>query len=105
MTSDLVLSRRELDFLLFDWLKVEALMRRARFAGQDRFANESVLDVYAKLATDLFAPHNKKNDRVEPSFDGERVTVNEEVGVALRAAGHARALAIGIPTLHFPDHP
>jgi hypothetical protein len=43
------------------------------------------------LATDLFAPHNKKNDSNEPVFDGERVTVNPEVGVAIPA----RSMVLG----------
>jgi len=89
MSNELILSRRDVDFLLFDWLKVEELSQRNSFAGQDRFEYTSVLNVYEALATDLFAPHNKKNDSNEPVFDGERVTVNPEVGVALKAFADA----------------
>ena len=60
MSNELILSRRDVDFLLFDWLKVEELSQRETFAGQDRFEYTSVLNVYEALATDLFAPHNKK---------------------------------------------
>ncbi|GAB3630034.1 acyl-CoA dehydrogenase [Pandoraea terrae] len=97
MTSELILSRRDLDFILFDWLQVDSLTNRPRFAGQDRFDYASVLDVYEALATDLFAPHNKKNDSHEPLFDGERVTVNPEVGVALRAFAGAGLMSAAFP--------
>ncbi|KWF82518.1 acyl-CoA dehydrogenase [Burkholderia cepacia] len=97
MTSELILSRRDLDFLLFDWLQVESLTQWPHFAGQDRFDYTSVLDIYEKLATELFAPHNKKNDSHEPSFDGERVTVNPEVGVALRAFADAGLVSAAFP--------
>jgi len=97
MKRDLILSRRDLDFLLFDWLQVESLTRRPRFAGQERFDYASVLDVYETLATDFFASHNKKNDSQEPSFDGERVKVNEEVGVALRAFSDAGLVSAAFP--------
>jgi Acyl-CoA dehydrogenase N terminal len=31
MTDDLILSRRDLDFLLYDWLEVDNLLKRPRF--------------------------------------------------------------------------
>lgn len=97
MASELILSRRDLDFLLFDWLQVESLTNRRRFSGQDRFDYSSVLDVYEAMATELFAPHNKKNDSHEPLFDGERVSVNPEVGVALRAFSDAGLMSAAFP--------
>lgn len=60
MNNEMILSRQDVDFLLFDWLNIEALNQRPRFAGQERSDYEAVLNVYEDLATDLFAPHNKK---------------------------------------------
>ncbi|MBO9648133.1 MAG: acyl-CoA dehydrogenase C-terminal domain-containing protein [Variovorax sp.] len=97
MTKELFLSRSDLDFLLFDWLKVEALTERTRFAGQDRFDYAAVLDTYARIAADLFAPHNKKSDCHEPSFDGENVRVIDEVGVAMRAFSAAGLMSAAFP--------
>ncbi|WP_182004213.1 acyl-CoA dehydrogenase [Acinetobacter lactucae] len=97
MVDELILSRSDLDFILFDWLKVDLLNQRTRFSGQDRFDYTSVLNVYESLATDLFAPHNKKNDSNEPSFDGEKVTVNPEVGVALREFSEAGLMNAALP--------
>lgn len=97
MSKEMILSRQDVEFLLFDWLKVDELSQRPRFAGQERFEYTSVLDVYESLATDLFATHNKKNDFNEPVFDGERVTINPEVGVALKAFADAGLIATAFP--------
>lgn len=97
MSKEMILSRQDVEFLLFDWLKVDELSQRPRFAGQERFEYASVLDVYESLATDLFATHNKKNDVNEPVFDGERVTINPEVSVALKAFADAGLIATAFP--------
>ncbi|HBU87783.1 MAG TPA: hypothetical protein DEF26_09125, partial [Acinetobacter sp.] len=34
MTDELILSRNDLDFLLFDWLNIESLNQRSHFSGQ-----------------------------------------------------------------------
>lgn len=98
MNNEMILSRQDVDFLLFDWLNIEALNQRPRFAGQERSDYVAVLNVYEDLATDLFAPHNKKNDSHEPSFDGERVTVNPEVSVALKAFADAGLMSTAFST-------
>ena len=78
MKSNL-LSRRDLDFLLYEWLRIDELTKRERFAEHSRETFDGVLDLCEQLATRYFAPHNKKNDANEPTFDGERVTVIGEV--------------------------
>ncbi|NBE50009.1 acyl-CoA dehydrogenase [Streptomyces boluensis] len=82
--DSLLLSRRDLDFLLHDWLGVSALTRRPRYADHDRDTFDAVLDLSEAIATRHFATHNKKNDAEEPHFDGERVHVIPEVKDALR---------------------
>ncbi|MBQ1081961.1 acyl-CoA dehydrogenase [Nocardiopsis sp. B62] len=79
-----LLSRRDLQFLLYEWLDAEALTRRARYADHSRETLDGALDLAERVATDHFAPHNRTNDAHEPSFDGERVHVIPEVGRALR---------------------
>ncbi|PWV47345.1 acyl-CoA dehydrogenase [Nocardiopsis sp. L17-MgMaSL7] len=78
-----LLSRRDLHFLLYEWLDTEALTRRPRYADHSRQTLDGALDLAERVATDHFAPHNKTNDAHEPSFDGERVHVIPEVGRAL----------------------
>jgi alkylation response protein AidB-like acyl-CoA dehydrogenase len=91
--SSLILSRRDVDFLLFEWLQVPALLARERFAEHSSETLTSVLDSYERIATEMFAPHNRRNDSEEPSFDGERVQLNPEVAPALRAFAEAGFLA------------
>ncbi len=79
-----VLSRRDLDFLLYDWLDVESLTSRERFAEHSRDTFDAVLDLSADLASKHFATHNKKADAQEPRIgeDG-RVEIIPEVKAAL----------------------
>ena len=91
-----LLSRRDLDFLLFEWLDIEELTKRERFADHSVDTFSATLDLCEELATKYFAPHNKKNDAIEPSFDGEKVTLNPEVKEAIDAVAHADLLAAGM---------
>ncbi len=74
----LILSRRDLNFVLYEWLKADELNRIPRYADHSRETFDAALDTCEKIATDLFAPHNKKNDQQEPEFDGETVTIIPE---------------------------
>lgn len=89
-----LLSRRDLDFLLFEWLRIDELTKRKRFAEHSRETFSDVLDLCEQLATRYFAPHNKKSDAQEPSFDGSRVTVIPEVKEALDAVARADLLGM-----------
>ncbi|MBY4897487.1 acyl-CoA dehydrogenase [Cupriavidus sp. AU9028] len=91
----LILSRRDLDFMLYEWLNVETLTRIPRYADHSRETFDAALDTCERIATDLFAPHNKKNDQQEPHFDGETVTIIPEVKTALRAFCDAGLMAAG----------
>ena len=87
--ASLLLSRRDLDFLLHEWLDVCALTSRERFAEHSRETFDAVLDLAEQIATRHFAPHNRRNDSEEPVFDGERVHLHDEVAPALRVFGEA----------------
>ncbi|TDF63069.1 acyl-CoA dehydrogenase [Cupriavidus sp. L7L] len=91
----MILSRRDLNFILYEWLKVDELTRIPRYADHSRETFDAALDTCEKIATDLFAPHNKKNDQQEPEFDGETVTIIPEVGTALKAFCEAGLMAAG----------
>lgn len=80
-----ILSRRDIDFLLHDWLRVGDLLDRPRFAEHSRETFDASVDLAELLAERYFANHNAASDRTEPRFDGERVTIIPEVGQALRA--------------------
>ncbi|MBJ8339755.1 acyl-CoA dehydrogenase [Antrihabitans sp. YC3-6] len=89
-----LLSRRDLDFLLYEWLDVEGLTARERFADHSRETFDGVLDLCEQVATKYFAPHNKLNDANEPTFDGDRVTIIPEVATALDAFAKADLLGM-----------
>ncbi|CAB3735133.1 acyl-CoA dehydrogenase [Paraburkholderia rhynchosiae] len=91
----LILSRRDLNFLLYEWLDVERLTSIARYADHSRETFDATLATCEKIATDLFATHNKKNDAHEPHFDGETVHIIPEVKTALSAFGAAGLMAAG----------
>lgn len=79
-----VLSRRDLDFLLYEWLDVESLTARKRFSEHSKDTFDAVLDLCADIAHKHFEPHNKLSDSVEPKMrpDGT-VEMIAEVKAAL----------------------
>jgi alkylation response protein AidB-like acyl-CoA dehydrogenase len=80
-----IVCRRDLAFLLYDWLQVERLTERARYRDHSRETFDAALDTAERIATDLFYPHNRKADLNEPHFDGERVHLIPEIKTALDA--------------------
>lgn len=84
------LSRRDLDFLLYEWLDVTSLTARPRFEEHSKETFDAVLDLCADMATKQFAPHNKKSDANEPTMrpDGT-VELIPEVKEALDLFGRA----------------
>jgi len=78
-------TRDTLDFLLYDWLKVDDLTTRERFAEHSRATFDAVLDTCERLAREKFAPYNRLVDTEEPRFDGERVHLPQATHDALRA--------------------
>ncbi|RZT10538.1 butyryl-CoA dehydrogenase [Duganella sp. CF402] len=90
-----ILSRRDIAFMLYEWLDVEALTGRSRFADHNRETFDAALDTAERLATDLFAPHNKKSDQHEPHVVGGKVQIIPEVKAALDAFGAAGLMAAG----------
>jgi alkylation response protein AidB-like acyl-CoA dehydrogenase len=91
-----VMSRRDIDFLLYEWLRVDELTKRERFADHSRETFDGVLDLCEQLATRYFAPHNKKSDANEPTFDGDTVTVIGEVKEAIDAFAEADLLSMSM---------
>jgi butyryl-CoA dehydrogenase len=87
------MSRRDIDFLLYEWLDAESLTGRERYAAHGRETFDAVLELAEQIATDHFAPHNKLSDAHEPTFDGAQVRLIPEIRAALDV--YARAGFIG----------
>ena len=88
-----LISRRDLDFLLYEWLDVPSLTGYQRFSEHSRETFDGLLDLSEQLAEQHFAPHNRLGDTAEPTFDGEKVTTLPEAAEALRAFAAADLIA------------
>jgi butyryl-CoA dehydrogenase len=95
-----IMSRRDLEFLLYEWLDVEALTTRTRFADHSRETFDGVLALSERLATDLFAPHNRAADLDEPTWDGQDVHLLPDVKKAVDAYASADLLRLGFDEEH-----
>ena len=85
--------RTTTDFLLYDWLDVESLTARPRFADHSRETFSSVLDTCERIAAEKFAPFNRLTDTEEPRFDGERVHLPQATHDAALAYAESGMLA------------
>ena len=95
-----ILSARDLEFLLFEWLHVEDLSARPRFAEHDRESYDALLGLCEEIATEHFAPHYRKSDTEEPVFDGEKVRLIPEIESALRTFAQADLMGLTIDEEH-----
>ncbi|AZG48503.1 acyl-CoA dehydrogenase [Gordonia insulae] len=74
------LSRRDLEFLLYEWLDVEKLTSRERYREHSRETFDAVLELSEDIATKCFAPANKTGDQNEPYVgDDGKVVLPDEI--------------------------
>ena len=89
--------RDTVDFLLHDWLRVEALVGRPRFADHSRETFAQVLDTCERIARDKYAPFNRLVDteepRVVPGPDGGTVILPQATHDAWAAYAASGMLA------------
>ena len=77
--------RHTIDFLLHDWLAVDSLNGRERFAEHSRETFDAVLDTCERIAREKYAPFNRTVDAEEPRFDGEKVILPKATYEARKA--------------------
>lgn len=85
--------RPTVDFLLNDWLGVESLNQRERFADHSRETFDAVLDTCERIAREKYAPFNRVVDTQEPHFDGERVILPQATHDAQKAYAESGMLS------------
>ena len=85
--------RPTVDFLLHDWLKVESLQSRDRFADHSRETFDAVLDTCERIAREKYAPFNRLVDTQEPHFDGEKVILPQATHDAYKAYAESGMLS------------
>lgn len=76
--------RREIDFLLYDWLQVTALSRSRSFSDQDRADWDSFLDLSGEISRNEFLSCYKISDREEPLLQDGNVVVQKDLKQALQ---------------------
>ncbi|ALK92195.1 acyl-CoA dehydrogenase [Limnohabitans sp. 103DPR2] len=77
--------RTTLDFLLYEWLDVNQLQQRERFADHSQETFDAVLDTCERIAREKYAPFNRLVDTEEPRFDGEKVILPQATHDAQKA--------------------
>ncbi|MCB0862966.1 MAG: acyl-CoA dehydrogenase [Solirubrobacterales bacterium] len=93
-----ILSRRDIQFQLNEWLDVQRLTGRDRYSDQTVDDWNDVLALAEQVAEDQFQPHNRKADINEPSIgeDGKVVLI-PEVAEALETLGETGLMAAAMP--------
>ena len=84
-----LLDRRDVDFILYAWLKADALA--------DRETLDAILDLSEKLAADQFLPHFKRGDAEEPHLAEGQVHVCPAIGEALAQYAELGLFGAGFP--------
>ena len=97
MARSLLLNSRDLEFLLYEWLDAEALTAQPRFSEHSRETFDAALELSQTVAERHFAPHNRRNDLEEPTFDGEHVQLHPEIGEALAVFRETGLMSAGMP--------
>lgn len=89
----LILSARDVRFLLYEWLGVDELTARERYSAHSRETFDAALDLAERIAEREFAPHNRKADLNEPQLKDGHVILIPEVEQALMTLAKAGLFA------------
>lgn len=93
----MIVDRRELDFVLYELLGVERVLRHPRFHAYDRSSIQQMLDVAQKIAEQKFLPTAAEIDANEPVIVNGRVKQPAAVGSALKDYAEAGFFALPFP--------
>ncbi len=93
-----LLRRADVDFLLFDWLDLDSLFEQEKFTDHNRETIGAVFDLSERLAAEVFMPHYKVCDSIEPYLDADGVHVLPAIGDALRRYAQLGLFSASFPT-------
>jgi len=88
-----LLNSRDIEFLLYEFLDTESLLKRPRYQEHSREVFNATLETAQTIARKYFADHNAKGDANEPTFDGKTVSLIPETKIAWDAFAEAGFLA------------
>ncbi|MFT5452289.1 MAG: alkylation response protein AidB-like acyl-CoA dehydrogenase [Enterobacterales bacterium] len=78
-----IVSRRDLEFYLYEMFDVESMTNREKYQDHDRETINGAIDTAQTIAEKYFLPIRQKVDSNEPTFDGEKIQMIPEIKVAL----------------------
>ncbi len=90
---DKLLNSRDLDFLLYEMLDTESLLRRERYREQSREIFDVILNTADSIACEYFASQDENVDDNEPTFDDARANPIPEAQEAWNAIAEAGFMA------------
>lgn len=90
-----IVDRRNLDFILFEMLKVQQLFEEDRYRDYDRDAVNAMLDVSEQIAEKYYLPIAGKLDANEPQYVDGKVQIMPEVAEAISAFAEAGMFGAG----------
>ncbi len=96
--AELIMSARDLQFLLTEWLDIDGLTERDRYRGHTPATFVAILELAERIATERFAPHARQSDQHEPEAEGDSVVLIPAIGEALEV--HAAA---GFPAMSLDE--
>jgi len=90
-----IVNRRDLDFLMYETLKLDELLEHQRYRDYDRESIGAILDLSQSMAEDIFQPFAGHLDQNEPRYVDGKVEIIPEVKEALTAYKDAGLFASG----------
>jgi len=82
--AEYLVDLRDIQFQLFEYLKVDSLCEKEKFSEFSKDLFEMVIEQALKLAKEVIAPINEPADRVGARFDNGKVTFPKEFHEAYR---------------------
>lgn len=93
-----IVNRRDLDFLMYETLKLDELLQSDRYSDYDREAIEAILDLSQSIAEEKFLPFAAHLDQNEPKYVDGKVELIPEVKEAIDAYKDAGLFLTGYDT-------
>ena len=90
-----IVNRRDLDFIMYETLKLDDILSRERYSDYDRESVDAILDLSQSIAEEKFQPFAGYLDQNEPQYVNGKVEMVPEVKEALESYKEAGLFASG----------
>jgi alkylation response protein AidB-like acyl-CoA dehydrogenase len=80
-----IVSRRDIEFFLYEMFDIESLTTRERYQDHDRESFDAAIDIAQAIAEKYYVPIRLKVDSNQPTFDGKKVHIIPEIKEGLDA--------------------